>query len=66
LLVYLVNNREIALERDTILDAVWGFDYFGDRRTVDTHIKNIRAKTGSLGECIKTIRGYGYKFEVKV
>lgn len=65
LLTYLVNNQNIALERDKILDAVWGYDFYGDRRTVDTHIKNIRAKLGSLGPCIKTIRGFGYKFEVK-
>lgn len=66
LLVYLINNKNIALERDKILDAVWGFDYYGDKRTVDTHIKNIRAKTGSLGESIKTIRSFGYKFEVSL
>jgi len=65
LLTYLVNNQNIALERDKILDAVWGYDFYGDRRTVDTHIKNIRAKLGSVGAYIKTIRGFGYKFEVK-
>ena len=65
LLQYLASNQNIVLERDKILDAVWGFDFYGDRRTVDTHIKNIRAKLGDFGESIKTIRGFGYKFEVK-
>ncbi|MFZ5351651.1 MAG: response regulator transcription factor [Bacillota bacterium] len=65
LLIYLVNNKNIALERDKILDAVWGFDYFGDPRTVDTHIKNLRAKTDAFGECIKTVRGFGYRLEVE-
>lgn len=66
LLIYLIKNQNIALERDRILDSVWGYDFYGDRRTVDTHIKNIRAKIGTVGECIKTIRGFGYKFEVEV
>ncbi|MGE5633078.1 MAG: response regulator transcription factor [Caulobacteraceae bacterium] len=64
LLIYLIKNERIALERDRIIDAVWGYDYYGDRRTVDTHIKNIRAKIGSVGNYIKTIRGFGYRFEV--
>lgn len=64
LLIYLINNQNIALERDKILDAVWGYDFYGDRRTVDTHIKNIRAKIGQVGSYIKTVRGFGYKFEV--
>jgi DNA-binding response OmpR family regulator len=65
LIVYFMENRNIALERDVILDAVWGYDFYGDPRTVDTHIKNLRAKIGEAGTCIKTIRGLGYKFEVK-
>lgn len=64
LLIYLLNNQNIALHREVILNAVWGYDFYGDRRTVDTHIKNIRAKLGTVGDYIKTIRGYGYKFEV--
>ncbi len=64
LLIYLMENRNIALERDAILDAVWGYDFYGDPRTVDTHIKNLRAKIGKAGKCIKTVRGIGYKFEV--
>jgi DNA-binding response OmpR family regulator len=64
LIVYLMENRNIALERDAILDAVWGYDFYGDPRTVDTHIKNLRAKIGEAGTCIKTVRGLGYKFEV--
>ena len=65
LLLYLMENRNIALERDTILDSVWGYDFYGDPRTVDTHIKNLRAKVGKAGKLIKTVRGIGYKFEVK-
>ncbi|HKL10577.1 MAG TPA: response regulator transcription factor [Clostridia bacterium] len=64
LLVYMLENKNIALERDAILDAVWGYDFYGDPRTVDTHIKNLRAKIGKTGACIKTVRGIGYKFEV--
>lgn len=65
LLSYLIKNRNIALERDKILDSVWGYDFYGDPRTVDTHIKNIRAKLGTLGSLIKTVRGFGYKLEVE-
>lgn len=64
LLSYLMTNRGIALSRDKILDNVWQYDYYGDARTVDTHIKKLRSKLGEAGECIKTIRGIGYKFEV--
>ncbi len=63
LLYYLVNNCNLALSREQILDAVWGMDYYGDTRTVDTHIKCIRAKLGDLGQKIKTIRKFGYKLE---
>lgn len=65
LLLYLINNKNIALERDKILDNVWGYDFFGDRRTIDSHVKNIRFKIGSVGSYIKTIRSIGYKFEVE-
>jgi DNA-binding response OmpR family regulator len=65
LLIFLIRNKNIALVRDKILDSVWGYDFYGDRRTVDTHIKNIRAKIGTVGNCIKTIRGFGYRFEVE-
>lgn len=64
LLVYLVNNKNIALSRDKILNAVWGFDFFGDGRTVDTHIKMLRNNLGDYRELIVTVRGVGYKFEV--
>ncbi len=64
LLYYLVNNRNIALSREQILDAVWGMDYYGDTRTVDTHIKCLRAKLGDFGQQIKTVRKVGYKLEV--
>lgn len=64
LLVYLTNNNGIALTREQILNSVWDYDYFGDVRTVDTHIKKLRVKLGSKGEFIQTVRGLGYKFEV--
>ncbi|MDR3767019.1 MAG: response regulator transcription factor [Butyricicoccus sp.] len=64
LMVYFKNNRGIALSREKILNAVWGYDYFGDLRTVDTHIKKLRAKLGEYGSKIETVRGYGYRFEV--
>lgn len=63
LLDYLMTNRGLALSRDRILDNVWKYDYDGDARTVDTHIKKLRSKLGEAGEYIKTIRGIGYKFE---
>lgn len=63
LLVYFKNNPRIALSREAILNAVWGYDYFGDLRTVDTHIKKLRAKLGTCGTMIGTVRGYGYRFE---
>lgn len=63
LLYYLACNRNLALSREQILDAVWGMDYYGDTRTVDTHIKCIRAKLGEYGQNIKTIRKFGYKLE---
>ncbi|HEX9059212.1 MAG TPA: response regulator transcription factor, partial [Clostridia bacterium] len=64
LLLFLAHNEGIALSRDQILNSVWDYDYFGDERTVDTHIKKLRLKMGSCGEYIQTIRGHGYKFEV--
>lgn len=63
LLYYLVNNRKIALSREQILNHVWGYDYFGDTRTVDTHIKCLRAKLGDFGNRIITIRKFGYKLD---
>lgn len=65
LLLYLYERPNVALSREQLLDGVWGYEYFGDLRTVDTHIKNIREKLGDLREYIQTIRGVGYKFEVK-
>ena len=65
LLVYLVENENIALSRDKILNNVWNYDYYGDSRTIDSHIEKIRHKLGKKGKYIKTIRGVGYKFEVK-
>lgn len=66
LLIYFKNNKNIALSRESILNAVWGYDYFGDLRTVDTHVKKLRAKLGDCGEMISTVRGYGYRFEAAV
>ena len=63
LLVYLAKNAGIAMSREQLINIVWGYDYFGDLRTLDTHVKNLRAKLGEKGEYIKTVRGYGYKFE---
>ncbi len=65
LLVYLIENENIALSRDKILNNVWNFDYYGDSRTIDSHIKKIRHKLGKKGKYIKTMRGVGYKFEIK-
>ena len=65
LLKYLVDNIGIALSRDKILNNVWNYDYYGDSRTIDSHIKKIRHKLGKKGKYIKTMRGIGYKFEVK-
>lgn len=65
LLVYLIENENIALSRDKILNNVWNYDYYGDSRTIDSHVKKLRHKLGKRGKYIKTIRGIGYKFEVK-
>lgn len=65
LLVYFMENRGIALSREKILNSVWNYDYFGDARTIDTHVKKLRSKLGDEGECIKTIWGMGYKFEAE-
>lgn len=64
LLTYFVTNEGVALSRERILNNVWNYDYFGDARTIDTHVKKLRSKLGEKGECIKTIWGMGYKFEV--
>ena len=65
LLIYLTSNEGIALSRDNILDNVWGIDYYGDIRTVDTNVKRLREKLGDKANYIVTVRGSGYKFEVK-
>ncbi len=65
LLNYFLDNQGIALSREKILNQVWNYDYFGDVRTIDTHVKKLRSKLGSEGDCIKTIWGLGYKFEVE-
>ena len=65
LLKYLMENANIALSRDKILNTVWNYDYYGDSRTIDSHIKKVRHKLGKKGKYIQTIRGIGYKFEMK-
>lgn len=65
LLLYFVENQGIALSREKILNHVWNYDYFGDARTIDTHVKKLRSKLGEKGNYIKTIWGMGYKFEVE-
>ena len=65
LLKYLLDNEKVALSRDKILNNVWNYDYYGDSRTIDSHIKKIRHKLGKKGKYIETIRGVGYKFEIK-
>ena len=65
LLTYFVDNQKIALSREKILNNVWNYDYFGDARTIDTHVKKLRSKLGEKGNYIKTIWGMGYKFEVE-
>ncbi len=65
LLKYLLDNENIALSRNKILNNVWNYDYYGDSRTIDSHIKKIRHKLGKKGKYIKTMRGVGYKFEIK-
>lgn len=64
LLTYFVENQGLALSREKILNSVWNYDYFGDARTIDTHVKKLRSKMGERGDYIKTIWGMGYKFEV--
>lgn len=65
LLTYFITNQGVALSREKILNNVWNYDYFGDARTIDTHVKKLRSKMGEKGDCIKTIWGMGYKFEVE-
>lgn len=65
LLKYLLDNKGIALSRDKILNNVWNYDYYGDSRTIDSHIKKVRHKLGKKGKYIETVRGIGYKFEIK-
>ncbi len=64
LLAYFIDNKGMALSRERILNNVWNYDYFGDARTIDTHVKKLRSKMGDKGDYIKTIWGMGYKFEV--
>ena len=64
LLTYFVKNKGLALSRENILNNVWNYDYFGDARTIDTHVKKLRSKMGDKGEYIRTVWGMGYKFEV--
>ncbi len=65
LLAYFMENKGLALSREKILNSVWNYDYFGDARTIDTHVKKLRSKMGEKGELIKTVWGMGYKFEAQ-
>ena len=65
LLLYFLDNKGVALSREKILNGVWNYDYFGDLRTVDTHVKQLRSKLGESGSMIVTVRGVGYRLEVK-
>lgn len=65
LLKFFVSNKNIALSREQLLTNVWGYDFYGDDRTIDTHVKTLRKNLGNYGDCIKTVRGIGYKFEYK-
>ena len=65
LLKYLMQNKNIALSRDTILSNIWGYDFYGDERTVDTHVKTLRNNLGKYRDVVKTVRGMGYKFDAK-
>lgn len=65
LLKYLIENKNIAISRDKLLSNIWGYDFFGDDRTVDTHIKTLRSKIGAYKDNIVTLRGVGYKFEIQ-
>ena len=64
LLAYFMENKGIALSREKILNSVWNYDYFGDARTIDTHVKKLRSKLGEKGDLIKTVWGMGYKLEI--
>ena len=65
LLSLLMQNRNIVLERDRLLNEIWGYDFDGETRTIDVHIRTLRSKLGDAGACIKTVRGIGYKLEDK-
>lgn len=65
ILTYFIQNQKVAISRDTLLNKIWGYDFFGDDRTVDTHIKMLRNSLGEYRNLIKTVRGLGYKFEIK-
>lgn len=65
ILSYLIKNKNIAISRESLLSAIWGYDFFGDDRTIDTHIKMLRNNLGKYRDLISTIRGVGYKFEIK-
>ena len=65
ILTYFINNQNVAISREALLNKLWGYDYFGDDRTVDTHIKMLRNNLGEYRDLIKTVRGVGYKFEIK-
>ena len=65
ILSYLIKNKNVAISRENLLEAIWGYDFFGDDRTIDTHIKMLRNNLGKYRDIIHTVRGVGYKFEIK-
>ena len=65
LLLYLVENKNIVLTREQLLSSIWGYDFYGDDRTIDTHVKTLRSRLGKYRDFIKTVRKVGYKFEYK-
>lgn len=65
ILTYFIQNKNVAISREALLNKLWGYDYFGDDRTIDTHIKMLRGNLGKYRDLIKTVRGIGYKFEIK-
>ena len=63
ILCFLIENKNIAIGREQLLSSIWGYDFYGEDRTIDTHIKMLRSNLGKYRDCIKTVRGFGYKYE---
>ena len=65
ILTYMIKNKNVAISRESLLSNIWGYDYFGDDRTIDTHVKMLRNNLGKYRDLIQTVRGVGYKFEIR-